>query len=54
MFNPAYIHPSQTSENFRSTYEAGVGDVIALDVAVIVGSGNIGVSPSFSPTSNGD
>ena len=51
MFNPVPAH--QISENLRITFEAGVGDFIALDVAVIVASGNR-VSPSFSPTSNGD
>jgi hypothetical protein len=40
-----FVH--QASEQFRIAYEAGVGDVIALDVAVIVASGNIEVSPSF-------
>jgi hypothetical protein len=45
IFNPVFVH--QASEQFRIAYEAGVGDVIALDVAVIVASGNIEVSPSF-------
>jgi len=52
MSNPVSVH--RASENLRITYEASVGDVIALDVAVIVSSGNIGVSPSFSQSSNGD
>ena len=52
MFNPVSGHIA--SENIRTVFEASVGDVIALDVAVIVASGNIGVSPSFAPTSNGD
>jgi len=51
MFNPVSGHIA--SENIRTVFEASVGDVIALDVAVIVASGNR-VSPSFSPTSNGD
>jgi hypothetical protein len=52
MFNP--VSAWQASENLRITYEAGVRDVIALDVAVIVSSGNIEVSRGLSPTSNGD
>jgi hypothetical protein len=45
MFDPVSVH--RTSEQLRIAYEASVGDVIALDVAVIVASGNIQVSPSF-------
>jgi len=51
MFNPV---SAQASEDLRIAYEAGVRDVIALDAAVIVSSGNIEVSPGLSPTSNGD
>ena len=52
MFNP--VSKNQASENLRIAYEAALRDVIALDAAVIVSSGNIEVSPGLSPTSNGD
>jgi len=52
MFNPVSRH--QAGEDLRTAYEAALRDVIALDAAVIVSSGNIEVSPDLSPTSNDD
>ena len=48
-FNP--VRPNDLTVEDRTTYVAGLRDVIASDAVVIAASGNINVSPCFLPAS---
>jgi hypothetical protein len=47
----ALVNPTSFSQNDRLTYIQNIRDVIDQDVAVVVASGTINVSPHF-PLSN--